>query len=187
MEFKDFVLVVDRSLVYPNNPWGFYDSRNRVVAEIDRSIPLRTDAIIAYSDVARVVSSADAQAPGPDVVYGANLQHALRLARTTALDAQLSRILLVTYNLPSAHHIGGDPFFMYPPIPESLEAGRIEARLCADDSLRINALLIADDADRSGELDDYFRPLTQEAGGDLVTVAPGTEANGVAIVAATGL
>jgi Transposase len=67
---------------------------------------------------------ADPPLPVPPTAHqGSNLQHALLMARAANRATGSSRIVLVTYNMPSAHHVHADVYFNYPPVPESLEAG----------------------------------------------------------------
>jgi uncharacterized protein with von Willebrand factor type A (vWA) domain len=96
------------------------------------------------------------------------------MARAASRTIGSSRIVLVAYSVPSAHHISGQPFFRYPPIPESLEAARIEGRACASDGIRIDTLsIIQDPASEEGKaLQGYLRHLTEEAGGTILTVTP---------------
>jgi uncharacterized protein with von Willebrand factor type A (vWA) domain len=115
-------LVVDRSLIYPNHIVELFDLRNQLVAEVSEQLGTELGTLIAYSEIARVTSVEGASMEGPDYVYGSNLQHALNLARAASRTAGDSRIVLVTYSLPSAHHVSGEPFFMESPLPESLEA-----------------------------------------------------------------
>ena len=96
------------------------------------------------------------------------------MARLANRTTGSSRILLVTYNMPSAHHSRSDVFFMYPPVAETLEATRREASSTASDGIRIDALLIVRDTanDQAVELEDYFRPITEVAGGTILLVTP---------------
>jgi uncharacterized protein with von Willebrand factor type A (vWA) domain len=165
------VLLVDRSLALPDNPEELYDVRGCLVAELSRRLGSELDTCIAFSDVASVTSMAEAQEAGPDFVYGSNLQHALLLARAACRSATSNQIILLTYSLPSAHHVQGRPFFMDPPIAESLEAARTEAQCCAADGIRVNTMLIVENAhpDRSLALEAFFRPITEATGGTLVS------------------
>ncbi len=86
--------------------------------------------------------------------------------------------MLVTYHMPSAHHVSGsDNYFNYLPVPETLEATRREASNTASDGIRIDALLIVRDTanDQAGELEDYFGPITEAAGGKILFVRPGDD------------
>jgi uncharacterized protein with von Willebrand factor type A (vWA) domain len=171
------VLLVDRSLALPDNPEELYDVRGRLVAELSRRLGSDLDTYIAYSDVANATSMAHAQEAGPDFVYGSNLQHALLLARAACRSTTSNEVILLTYSLPSAHHVQGHPFFMLPPIAESLEAARTEAGCCAADGIRVNTMLVLETAhpDRRKPLEAFFRPITEATGGMLVLLQAGED------------
>ncbi len=120
-------------------------------------------------------------ADGHDVVYGSNLQHALVMAREASRATGSDRILILTYSLPSAHHIAGQAFFMEPPIAESLDAARREAASATSDGLRIDILTVTPNGDesRSTAIDSYFRPMAQAAGGSIESIATGQEIESV--------
>ncbi len=172
-------LLVDRSVTFQD--WPSYDPfplRSLIVAEVGRQLGPDLATVIAYSDAARSVTIEEAAEPGLDYVYGSNLQHALLMARLANRTTGSSRIVVVTYNMPSAHHVSGsDVYFNYPPVPETLEATRREASSAAFDGIRIDALLIVQDTanDKAVELEDYFRPITNAAGGKVLMVTPGDE------------
>jgi hypothetical protein len=75
------IVVVDRSLIYPNHIWELFEIRNAMIAEISRQLGPRISTVLAYSEAARATSLREAKADGPDMVYGSNLQHGLLLAR----------------------------------------------------------------------------------------------------------
>ena len=125
-------------MIYPDHIWELFETRNLLVAEISRQLGPRLSTVITYSEVARAASLEVAMAAGPDLVYGSNLQHALLVARGVVRTTGSDQILLLTYSLPSAHHTGGtQPFFMEPPIEQSLDAARREAASATSDGLRL--------------------------------------------------
>jgi uncharacterized protein with von Willebrand factor type A (vWA) domain len=166
---------VDRSLIYPDHIPGLFEVRNRLVNQISEQLGSDLGTVIAYSETARVTSVEDASSDGPDFVYGSNLQHALVVSRAANDRAAGSGgTILVTYSVPSAHHVSGAPFFMEPPLPESLEAAQSEFQTCSAEGIRIDVLMIAPRADggRSMALQTYFRPMAEAAGGIAVLVLP---------------
>ena len=176
-------LLVDRSLILPDHIWELFDMRNRLVAEVSRQLGPRLSTVITYSEVARASSLEEAAADGPDPVYGSNLQHALLMARCAARTTGGDHILLLTYSLPSAHHTDGtQPFFMEPPIAESLEAARREAVSAISDGLHIDILTVVPDGDeaRSATINAFFIPMAEAAGGRIDSVATGQEIESVA-------
>jgi uncharacterized protein with von Willebrand factor type A (vWA) domain len=154
-----------------------YELRSLLAHEVGRQLVPDLATVIAYVEVARSVTVEEAAEPGFDYVYGSNLQHALLMARAANRATGSSRIVLVTYNMPSAHHVHADVSFNYPPVPESLEAARREASGAASDGIRIDALLVVPDttSDRAVALEDYFGPIAEGTGGEVFLVAPSDE------------
>lgn len=166
---------MDRSLIYPDHIPELFELRSRLVAQMSEQLGSDLGTIIAYSEIARVTSVDDASSDGPDFVYGSNLQHALVVSRTANDGASGSGgIILVTYSVPNAHHVSGTPFFMEPPLPESLEAAQSEFQTCSAEGIRIDVLMIAlrVDGRRSMALQTCFRPMAEAAGGIAVLVLP---------------
>ena len=166
-------LVVDRSLILKDQLDDLYGLRNQVASEVARQLGHELATVIAYAEIARSASIEEATEPGVDFVYGSNLQHALLMGRVANRTMRSSRIVLVTYNMPSAHHTAeGDVYFDYPPIPQTLEAVRVEGRACTSDGIRIDTLLVARDVanDDNPALEDFFRPIAVGTGGKLVLV-----------------
>ena len=167
-------LVVDRSLHLLDRLNDVYLLRNLVASEVGKQLGPELATVITYAEVARSASIEEAAEAGFDYVYGSNLQHALLTARVANRTTGSSRIVLVTYNMPSAHHMSRDVYFNYPPIPESLDAARREASSAASDGIRIDALLVAQDttSDQAVALEDYFRPIAEATGGKVLLVTP---------------
>jgi uncharacterized protein with von Willebrand factor type A (vWA) domain len=168
-------VVVDRSLIVPDHIWPLFDLRKRLVEELCAQVGAELRMLIAYSEVARAVTVQEAIEPGPDYVYGSNLQAALTLARSADGADCTTHVIVLTYSVPNAHDIDGQTFFMDPPTPQSLEAGREEFRTYASNGVPITVLLLAPDAngDRELALTSFFRPLTGESGGSIHVVHPG--------------
>jgi uncharacterized protein with von Willebrand factor type A (vWA) domain len=164
-------------LIYPNHIWEVFETRNQLIAEVSIQLGPRLSTVVAYSEVARAASLEEAMLEGPDLVYGSNLQHALLMAREASRATGSDRILLLTYSLPSAHHVDGQVFFMEPPIAESLDAARREAANATSDGLCIDILTVVptEDESRSRAMDAYFGPMAESAGGSIESVATGDE------------
>jgi uncharacterized protein with von Willebrand factor type A (vWA) domain len=158
------ILVVDRSVAVEPS-----ERRVRFVRRLTTELGSQVGTYIAYSDEARMTSLEDVTMDGVDYVYGSNLQHALLLARVACRTNRSTEVRLVTYNIPSAHHVAGKSFFMYPPIPDSLDAAMLEAKSCHSDGIRINTTLIVNGAEGDGgaELVRTFHALTGTTGGQL--------------------
>jgi hypothetical protein len=168
---------VDRSLIVSRHIHELFEMRNVLTAEISNQLGPRLSAVVTYSEAARVSSLEEAMMDGPDPVYGSNLQHGLLTARHISRIATSDRILLVTYSLPSAHHISGQAFFMEPPIDQSLDAARSEALSAASDGLRMDIVTVAPNGDtaRSAALAAFFVPLVEATGGSTESVAAGQD------------
>jgi hypothetical protein len=166
------VLVVDRSMAYPDSPADLYERRRLAVAAICRRLGSEISENITYADVAREAATEDAHEAEFEYVYGANLAHALVLARQAIARRSVSgsgRIVLVTYSLPSAHHTeSGDVFFFpgSPPLPDTLAATTTEIRACATDGIQVDTVLIlrvATDADAEPEPEPEPEPESNPA------------------------
>ena len=135
-------------MAYPDSPAELYELRRFAVAALCLQLGLEIDDYITYAEVARETSTEDAQEADFEYVYGANLAHALALARQAiareAIARQaVGRIVLVTYSLPSAHHTeSGDVFFSVLPLPHTLDVTKMEARACAAEGIRVDTMLI---------------------------------------------
>ena len=167
----------------PAYGWELCDLRSQLVVELSEKLGSKTSAVIGYAEVARTMSVEDVTQAGPDPVYGSNLQHALLLGRVSNRETGTSRAVLVTYSLPSAHHVSGsDVYFNYPPVPESLEAARREASNSTSDGTRIDTVLLshsADDEERTAALQNFFKQMSEQAGGNLRLVRPGDPLTGL--------
>jgi uncharacterized protein with von Willebrand factor type A (vWA) domain len=73
-----------------------------------------------------------------------NIQHALRLARTSLAGKPTPnrQVILITDGLPTAHLEGKDLLLLYPPDPRTEEATLREARACAAEGIVINLFLV---------------------------------------------
>jgi uncharacterized protein with von Willebrand factor type A (vWA) domain len=168
---------------FPTYGWELCDFRSSLVVELTEQLGPSVGVAIGYSEVARTMSVEDVTQAGPDVVYGANLQHALLLGRVSNRETGALRMILVTYNLPSAHHLSGaDVYFNYPPVPESLDATRREASSAASDGTQIDTLLLvhpSDDEHRITAHQDFFREISERSNGNLTLVRPGDPSDAV--------
>jgi uncharacterized protein with von Willebrand factor type A (vWA) domain len=177
--FVSICLLVDRSMPtpLPTFGWELCDLRSRIVLDLSEQLGSNTSAVIGYSEVAGRMSVQDVAQAGPDHVFGSNLQHAVLLARASNRETGTSRALLITYSLPSAHHVSGaQVFFNYPPAPESLEAAEREVSSAASEGTRIDVLLLvhpSDDEERTEALQQYFGQMSEHSGAELTLVHPG--------------
>jgi uncharacterized protein with von Willebrand factor type A (vWA) domain len=108
-----------------------------------------------------------------DPVYGTNLAHALQLARPSCRSANISRIVIVAYNKPSAHiQPDGSAFFCYPPVRETIEATNAEGVRCREAGLRMDTVALGGYTDNHPtRLDDLVEGLAEVMGGVVVAVS----------------
>jgi uncharacterized protein with von Willebrand factor type A (vWA) domain len=161
----------------PTYGWELCDLRSRIVLDLSAKLRSKASAVIGYAEVARSMSVPDVTQAGPEHVYGSNLQHAILLGRASNRETGTSRVILVTYSRPSAHHVSGsDVYFNYPPVPASLEAAEREASSAASEGTRIDILLLVhptDDEEHTKALRLFFTPMSEQSGGQLTLVHPG--------------
>jgi hypothetical protein len=149
------VLVVDRSMAYPDSPADLYERRRLAVTAVGRRLGPAISDYVTYAEVARGASMEEAYGAEFEYVYGANLAHALAVARRAIAHGTIDRIVLVTYSLPSAHYTeSGDVFFFpgRPPLPHTLAATTTEIRACAAEGIRVDTVLILRAATEADEL-----------------------------------
>src|SRR4030095_7610637 len=86
--------------------------------------------LVGFSSLARELRAGDLAVLGPDMVQGTNLQHALMLAGRHLQrhpDAE-PVVLVITDGEPTAHLTAeGQPWFDWPPLPETIELTLAEA------------------------------------------------------------
>ena len=84
--------------------------------------------LVGFSDYARRMQPADLSATGFDRVYGTNMHHAFLLARRILMDdpRPIKQVIMVTDGEPTAHLVGGQAWFNWPPDPR--DAGGDAAR-----------------------------------------------------------
>ncbi len=120
--------------------------------------------LVVFSELAREIEAEDLPTVSWDYVYGTNLQHALILARKMLAHQQgTKQIILVTDGEPTAHLIpdasglGHEPFFMYPPLPETLEVTLAEVMRCTKAGITINTFLLDPDRGLQGFIEQVAR------------------------------
>ena len=106
-------------------------------------------AVVGFGETAREVRVEDVPMLTIDHSYGTNLQHALALGRHLMRHERGERqIVVVTDGEPTAHLTeGGEPFFAWPPVRETLERTMAEVLRCTRAGIQIN--IFALDIERS--------------------------------------
>jgi uncharacterized protein with von Willebrand factor type A (vWA) domain len=97
-------------------------------------------AVVGFGELAREVRIEDVPLLTIDYNYGTNLQHALALSRHLMRHENGERqIVVVTDGEPTAHLTdSGEPFFAWPPLPETLQRTMAETLRCTKAGITIN-------------------------------------------------
>ncbi len=143
------VLMLDLSLSMPMRD-NFLPAKKVTMALhslISMQFPRDYLGIVGFGEVARELKADQLPEVSWDFVYGTNMQHAFALSRRM-LDRQsgTKQIIMITDGEPTAHVTsGGDVFFNYPPVRETVEATLREVMRCTRADIRINTFML--DAD----------------------------------------
>ena len=140
------VLLLDLSLSMPMRD-NFLAAKKVAIALhalISAKFPQDYLGIVGFSEVARSLEPSELPEVSWDYVYGTNMQHALLLARQLlARQSGTRQVLMVTDGEPTAHVMpGGQVFFHYPPVRETLDATLAEVLRCTAEGIRINTFLL---------------------------------------------
>ena len=113
-------------------------------ALIEGRYPNDTLYLIGFSDYARRMEPRDLTAAGWERVYGTNMQHAFNLAgRLLAQHPRAARqVIMVTDGEPTAHLVGEEVFFSWPPVPETIRRTLAEAMRLAGDGVTLNVFML---------------------------------------------
>ncbi len=103
--------------------------------------------IVGFSDYARVLRPTDLAAVEWEPVYGTNYEHAFLLAgRLLSKESSGARqVILVTDGEPTAHLVGDQVFFNWPPVPETLHRSLREAQRLARGGVTMNIFMLEDE------------------------------------------
>ncbi len=106
-------------------------------------------AVVGFGEVAQELRIEDIPGLTIDYNYGTNLQHALALSRHLLRQEKGDcQIVVVTDGEPTAHLLdNGEPFFSWPPVPETLEKTMAEVLRCTKAGVIINTFAL--DIERS--------------------------------------
>jgi uncharacterized protein with von Willebrand factor type A (vWA) domain len=155
------VLLLDMSRSMPMR--GHWEHARRMTfalhALISGQYPEDRLHIIGFSDYARELRPADLAAIEWEPVYGTNMEHAFRLAqRRLARDRSTSRqVILVTDGEPTAHLVGEEVFFSWPPEPETIDKTLKEAARLARSGATMNIFMLEQDPRLSRFIDQLAR------------------------------
>ncbi len=168
------VLMLDLSLSMPMRD-NFLAAKKVAMALhslISSMFPRDYLGIVGFSEVARVLKPEQLPEVSWDFVYGTNMQHAFLLSRQLlARQGGTKQIIMITDGEPTAHiDRGGNVFFNYPPVPETIDATLREVARCTRDAIRINTFML----DANSYLKSFVERLTQLNRGRAFFTTPET-------------
>jgi uncharacterized protein with von Willebrand factor type A (vWA) domain len=169
------VLMLDLSLSMPMRD-NFLAAKKVAMALhslISTQFPRDFLGIVGFSEVAREIRAEQLPEVSWDYVYGTNMQHAFVLARRMlARQTGTKQIIMITDGEPTAHLVPGSdqPFFSYPPVPETIEATLREVARCTREGIRINTFML----DASAYLKRFVEQLTELNRGRAFFTTPET-------------
>ena len=143
------VLMLDLSLSMPMRD-NFLPAKKVAMALhslITTQFPRDYLGIVGFSEVARELQAHQLPEVSWDFVYGTNMQHAFVLSRRLlARQTGTKQIIMITDGEPTAHITpGGEPFFSYPPIRETVDRTLQEVARCTREGIRINTFMLDPD------------------------------------------
>jgi uncharacterized protein with von Willebrand factor type A (vWA) domain len=168
------VLAVDLSLSMPMR--GNFLAAKKVAmalhALITSQFPRDYLGLVGFGELARELSAAQLPEVSWDYTYGTNMQHALLLGRRMLARRQgTKQIIMITDGEPTAHILpGGEPFFNYPPAPETVRVTLDEVVRCTREGITINTFML----DATGYLRTFVEKLTQLNRGRAFYTTPET-------------
>ena len=168
------VLMVDLSLSMPMRD-NFLAAKKVAMALhslISSQFPRDYLGIVGFSEVARELKPAQLPEVSWDFVYGTNMQHGFVLSRRMlAKQSGTKQIIMITDGEPTAHIMsGGEVFFHYPPVYETVEATLTEVARCTREGIKINTFML----DATGYLKDFVEKLTRMNQGRAFFTTPET-------------
>jgi uncharacterized protein with von Willebrand factor type A (vWA) domain len=128
--------------------------------------------LVGFGELARELKAEQLPEVSWDYTYGTNMQHALVLARRMLARRQgTKQIIMITDGEPTAHILpGGEPFFNYPPAPETVRVTLDEVVRATKDGITINTFML----DATGYLRTFVEKLTQLNRGRAFYTTPET-------------
>jgi uncharacterized protein with von Willebrand factor type A (vWA) domain len=168
------VLMLDLSLSMPMRD-NFLAAKKVAMALhslISSQFPRDYLGIVGFSEVARELKPEQLPEVSWDFVYGTNMQHAFLLSRRMlARQTGTKQIIMVTDGEPTAHLLpGGEVFFNYPPVRETVEATLKEVARCTREDIRINTFML----DANSYLRTFIEKLTRMNRGRAFFTTPET-------------
>jgi uncharacterized protein with von Willebrand factor type A (vWA) domain len=166
------VLLLDLSLSMPMKD-NFLAAKKVAVALhslISTRYPRDFLGLVVFGEVARTLRPSELPRVSWDFNFGTNMQHALLLARQMLVRQPGTRqVLMITDGEPTAHLLpGGEPFFSYPPSPQTLRATLAEVARCTAEDIRINTFML----DATPELQAFVERMARLNRGRVFFTTP---------------
>ena len=140
------VLALDLSLSMPMRD-NFLAAKKVAMALhslITTQFPRDYLGLVGFGELARELRAEQLPEVSWDYTYGTNMQHALMLARRMlARQSGTKQVIMITDGEPTAHILpGGQPFFSYPPAPETIRMTLAEVARATREGIRINTFML---------------------------------------------
>ena len=168
------VLALDLSLSMPMRD-NFLAAKKVAMALhalITSQFPRDYLGLVGFGELARELQAAQLPEVSWDYTYGTNMQHALVLARRMlARQSGTKQVIMITDGEPTAHiEPNGQPFFSYPPAPETIRVTLNEVVRATREGIRINTFML----DATGYLRNFVEKITQLNRGRAFFTTPET-------------
>jgi uncharacterized protein with von Willebrand factor type A (vWA) domain len=168
------VLALDLSLSMPMRD-NFLAAKKVAMALhslITTQFPRDYLGLVGFGELARELKASQLPEVSWDYTYGTNMQHALMLARRMlARQTGTKQVIMITDGEPTAHiQPGGEPFFSYPPAPETIRMTLAEVARATREHIRINTFML----DATGYLRAFVEKMTQLNRGRAFFTTPET-------------
>ncbi len=166
------VLAIDLSLSMPMR--GNFLAAKKVAMALQSLIsgqyPRDFLGMVGFGELARELKPSSLPEVSWDYTYGTNMQHALVLSRRMLVGKPGSKqVIMITDGEPTAHILSnGQPFFDYPPTPETVRVTLQEVARLTRDGIRLNTFML----DATGYLRSFVEKMTQINGGRAFYTTP---------------
>jgi uncharacterized protein with von Willebrand factor type A (vWA) domain len=140
------VLALDLSLSMPMQD-NFLAAKKVAMALhslITSQFPRDYLGLVGFGELARELRAEQLPEVSFDYTYGTNMQHALLLARRMlARQSGTKQVIMITDGEPTAHILpDGNPYFSYPPAPETIQVTLNEVARATREGIRINTFML---------------------------------------------
>ena len=168
------VLMIDLSMSMPMRG-NFVPAKKVAMALhslISSQFPRDYLGLVGFAEMAHVMTHEQLPEVSWDLAYGTNMHHGFKLARQLlSRQSGTKQIIMITDGEPTAHITpGGQVFFNYPPVRETVEATLREVMRCTKDQITINSFVL----DANGPLRRFIEQLTEINHGRAFFTTPET-------------